>query len=141
MRRCKDYFFYKQKYKTAIYQCAVFTAVAIYQGFPGGLVVESTCLWRRHRFNPWVAKTPRRRKWQPPLLFLSGKFYGQWSLASYSPRGCKESDTTGQARMQRIINTIPFSLKKIVLSTYTCIHHHTHSLSSFLSLCIFSITI
>ena len=37
---------------------------------------------------------PRRRKWQPTPVFLPGEFYGQRSLAGYSPWGCKESDMT-----------------------------------------------
>ena len=40
----------------------------------------------------WVKKIPWRRKW----IFLPGKFYGQKSLAGYSPRACKESDMTEQ---------------------------------------------
>ena len=35
-----------------------------------------------------------RRKWQPTPVFLPGKSHGQRSLAGYSPRGRKESDTT-----------------------------------------------
>ena len=53
---------------------------------------ESTCQHRRCRrvwFNPWVGKISWRRKWQPTLVFLPGKFYGQRSLVSYSPWGCK----------------------------------------------------
>ena len=34
------------------------------------------------------------RKWQPTPVFLPGKFHGQKSLAGYSPRGHKKSDTT-----------------------------------------------
>ena len=34
------------------------------------------------------------RKWQPTPLFLPGQFHGQRTLAGYSPRDCKESDTT-----------------------------------------------
>ena len=52
---------------------------------------------RRHRrrgFNPWVRKTPWRRKWQPTPVFLPGKSHGQSSLAGYSPQGHKESGTT-----------------------------------------------
>ena len=37
---------------------------------------------------------PLRRAWQPTLVFLPGKSHGQRSLAGYSPRGRKESDTT-----------------------------------------------
>ena len=35
-----------------------------------------------------------RRKWQPTLVLLPGKFHGWRSLVGYSPRGRKESDTT-----------------------------------------------
>ena len=37
---------------------------------------------------------PWRRKWQPTPVFLPGEFNGQRSLAVYSPRGCKDWDTT-----------------------------------------------
>ena len=54
--------------------------------------------WRRHRrpeFEPWVGKIPRRRAWQPTLVFLPGKSQGQWSLVGYSPwRAHAGSDTT-----------------------------------------------
>ena len=58
---------------------------------------KSTCQCRRckrHRFDPWVGKIPRSRKWQPPPLGLLGKFHGQRSLAGYSPWGHKESYMT-----------------------------------------------
>ena len=45
-------------------------------------------------FDPWVRKTPWRRKWQPALIFLLGKSHVQRSLVGYSSWGCKESDTT-----------------------------------------------
>ena len=34
-----------------------------------------------------------RRAWQPMPAFLPGESHGQRSLAGYSPRGCKESET------------------------------------------------
>ena len=37
----------------------------------------------------WVGKIPWRRAWQPTPVFLPGESHGQWSLAGYSPRGCK----------------------------------------------------
>ena len=43
--------------------------------------------------QPWVGKTPWRRKWQPTPVFLPGKSHGQRSLMGYSPWSCKESDT------------------------------------------------
>ena len=39
-----------------------------------------------------VGKIPWRREWLPTQVFLPGEFHGQRSLASYSPRGHKESD-------------------------------------------------
>ena len=41
-------------------------------------------------------KTPWRRAWQFTPVFLPGESHGQRSLAGYSPRGRKESDTTEQ---------------------------------------------
>ena len=43
------------------------------------------------RFDPWVGKIPRRRKWQLRLVFLPGKSH---CLVGYSPWGRKESDMT-----------------------------------------------
>ena len=37
---------------------------------------------------------PWRRKWQPTPVFLPGESHGQRSLAGYSQRGNRESDTT-----------------------------------------------
>ena len=50
-------------------------------------------------FNPWVGKTPGRRKWQPTPVFLPRESHGQRSLVGNSPRGHKESDTTKHAHM------------------------------------------
>ena len=37
-----------------------------------------------HRFNPWVRKTPSRRKWQPTPAFLPGESHRRRSLVGYS---------------------------------------------------------
>ena len=55
---------------------------------------EPACQYKRRRFEPWVRKIPRKRKWQPTPVFLSGKSHGQRSLVGYSPWGHKELDTT-----------------------------------------------
>ena len=55
---------------------------------------ESACRWRRCRFDPWVGKTPWRRKCQPTPVFLPGESHGQRSLAGYSPWGCTKSYMT-----------------------------------------------
>ena len=63
--------------------------------FPGGSDgKEFACQCRRHGFDPWVRKIPRRRKWRPTPAFLPGKFHGQRRLADYRPWGSKEWDTT-----------------------------------------------
>ena len=53
---------------------------------PGGSGKKSACQcrWKRHGFDCWVKKIPWNRKWQPILVFLPVKFYGQKSLAGYS---------------------------------------------------------
>ena len=48
----------------------------------------------RRGFDPWVGKIPWRRERQPTLVLLPGAFYGQRSLAGYSPWGRQEWDTT-----------------------------------------------
>ena len=50
---------------------------------------ESACQCRRPGFNPWVRKTPWRRKWQSTPALLPGKSHRQTSLAGYTPRGRK----------------------------------------------------
>ena len=77
-------------------------------GLPGGTVVKNPLakaedtrdmdsnpnLTSNPNPNPWVRNIPWSRKWQRAPVFLPGKFHGQRSLAGYSPRGHKESDTT-----------------------------------------------
>ena len=47
-----------------------------------------------HKFDPRVGKMPRRRAWQPILVFMPGESHGQRSLMGYSLWRPKESDTT-----------------------------------------------
>ena len=54
---------------------------------------------KRHSFHPWVRKIPWSRKWQPTPVFLPGESHGQRSLAAYSEKDCKESDTAQCAHM------------------------------------------
>ena len=59
------------------------------------LVVKNPpCQGKRHQFDPWFGTIPWRRKRQPTPVLLPGEFHRQSSLAGYSPRGLKESDTT-----------------------------------------------
>ena len=53
---------------------------------------DSTCQYRRHRFNPWVRKIPWRRKWQPSIL--AWKIPWTEKPVGYSPWDPKELDTT-----------------------------------------------
>ena len=64
-----------------------------YMGFPQ-LVKESTCNAGDPGSIPGSGRFPWRRKWQPSPVSLPGKSHGQRSLVGYSPRGCKQSDTT-----------------------------------------------
>ena len=49
---------------------------------------QETWVWSLGQEDPWS------RKWQPTPVFLPGESHGQRTLASYSPWGHKESDTT-----------------------------------------------
>ena len=62
---------------------------------------------RRHGLDPWVEKISWRRKWQPSPVFLPGDSHRQRSLAGYSPRGRKESDTTEQLSTSSTLQKLP----------------------------------
>ena len=88
---------------------------------------ESTCQLRRCRFDPWIKKIPRRRKWQPTLIPLPGKIPGQRSLVHYSPWGLEKSDTTQQLNNN---NSFPHCVHQPVLYTCVCaacmLSHFSH---------------
>ena len=51
---------------------------------------DSACQCRRSKrpgFNPWLGKTPWRRKWQPTPVFLPGKSHGPEKLGGLQSRG------------------------------------------------------
>ena len=57
----------------------------------------SACQCRRCQFDPWVRMFPWHRKWQPPPVFLPGKYHGQRSPRRATVHGlAKDSDTTEQ---------------------------------------------
>ena len=61
----------------------------------GGLEVKASASNAgKPGFHAWVGKIPWRRKWQPIPVFLPEESHGRRSLVGYSPRGCKELDTT-----------------------------------------------
>ena len=88
----------RDKSKQRIHEKSIYGKESCMVGFPRGASgKESTCQCRRCqrcRFDPWVGKTLWRGKGQPTPVFVPGKSHGQRSLVSYSPWGCKESDTT-----------------------------------------------
>ena len=94
-------------------------------GLPWWLRRSRICLQcRRPRFNPWVGKVPWRRKWQPTLVFLSGEFHQQRTLAGYSLWSCKELDTSEQLTLFTSLFSICVSHNhRLQNITYT----HTHS--------------
>ena len=58
---------------------------------------EPTCQGRRHRglrVSSWVGKVPWRRAGQPMPVYLPRESPWTEEPGGYSPRGCKESDTT-----------------------------------------------
>ena len=57
---------------------------------------------RRPGFDFWVGKIPWRRECQLTLVFLPGESCGQRSLAGYSPRGRRESDTSNTDTLRSI---------------------------------------
>ena len=77
---------------------------------------------RRPRFNPWVGKTPWRRKWQSSPVLLPGKSHGWRSLVGYSTWGCKESDKT-----ERLHFHFHFHILLSHLHLYTELYTHTCS--------------
>ena len=70
---------------------------------------------KRHEFDLWVGKIPRRRKWQPAPVFLPEKFHGQRSLAGSSLWGRKETDIVKRAYAHARAHT----------------HTHTHTHTDF----------
>ena len=46
---------------------------------------------------------PLEKAWQPTAVFSPGEFRGQRSLAGYSPRGHKESDTTARLMLSVLL--------------------------------------
>ena len=124
-------------------QGALFCGPITSCSFPDGSADKESLLQcrrhRRHRFDPWVGKIPWRRKWQPTLVFLPGKSHGQRSVASYSPWGCKELDTTerlskaGNSSLPEPVLKMPVSRPSSELGISTPPVGPVHPSSSYLS--------
>ena len=82
------------KVKTNIFLNAYVVFGALFKGHPrwhSGKEFACQCKrCKRSRFDPWVGKSPWRRKWQPPPIVLPGELCGQRSLVGYSPWACQE---------------------------------------------------
>ena len=59
----------KEKWLYYILYMLISQQVYIKQGFPGGSVVKNLPASAGDRFEPWVGKTPWRKKWQPISQF------------------------------------------------------------------------
>ena len=57
-------------------------------------VKKSACSVEDSGSIPGLLRSPGRREWQPPPVFLPGEFHGQRNLVGYSPCGHKELDMT-----------------------------------------------
>ena len=74
-------------------------------GFPDGSVgEESTCSAgdRGDAGSSQGPEGPQEGKWQPTPVFLPKKPHRQRSLASYSPKGCKEWTRLRDSHTHRI---------------------------------------
>ena len=80
---------------------------------------ESTCQCRKCRFNPWVEKSPWRRKWQPTPVSLPGESHGLRRLVGYSPRDHKRIGHNLATKQQQqhpllfMLITIVFNMQEI----------------------------
>ena len=63
-------------------------------GFPGDSVVKNLPAVQEMQVLSLSREVPQEKEMAPTPVFLPGKAHGQRSLVSYSPWGCKESDTT-----------------------------------------------
>ena len=62
---------------------------------------ESSCHFRRCRFNPCIGKIPWRRTWQPTPVFFLGNPMDRGVWWSTAPGVAKESDMTWQLNKQQ----------------------------------------
>ena len=72
------------------FMCIKRLAACTVLGVPGAISgKEPTCQCKRHKrrgFNPWVG-IPKRRKWLPTPVILSGESHGQRNLAGLQSIG------------------------------------------------------
>ena len=87
--------------------------------FNNGFLVAQTVKYLLAMRETWVrslgGEDPWRRKQQPTVVLLPGKFHGQRSLVGYSPWSHKESDTTEQLHFTSILQKLE-QLPKVILN-------------------------
>jgi len=91
--------------------------------------ISSRCLLHLLEATHWGGK------WQPTLVFLSGKSHGQRSLVGYSPWSCKELDMTkwwSTQKPPRVLGLwpLPPSSKPVIAVWVLLLHHHDADSSS-----------
>ena len=80
-----------------LFVCDISTLLGMYLSFPSSSDRKvSACDARDPGLIPGSGRSSGEGNGNPTAVFLPGKSHGLRSLAGYSPRGCKESDTTEQ---------------------------------------------
>ena len=64
-------------------------------------------------------KDPLEEEMATTPVFLPGESHGQRSLRGYSPKGCKELDTTEHACIEALWLKLP-NIKYIILTIFNC---------------------
>ena len=80
---------------------------------------------------PGLGRSPWRKEWLSPPVFLPGKCHSQKSLMCYSPRGHKESNTTEWQHTHT--HTHPSKISKCKESTLTGMMNNTKNIVTHLS--------
>ena len=85
------------------------------KGFPGGSVVKNPPATQEMQ----VRSLPWRRKWQPTLVFLPGKYHGQRRAAGSGPWGSQKKSNRTQWRNEQQQRTLssPWSKSPEMVST------------------------
>ena len=89
------------------------------RGFPGGSAVKNLPA-NAGDVNSIPGSGGSPRKWHPTLVFLSGKFHGQRSLAGYGPWGHKESAITEQSSTKLFLRQGKSVSEEVIIAEQLC---------------------
>ena len=81
-------------------------------GFPGGSVIK--ILPAISGFDPWIRKSPWRRKWEPTPVFLPGEYHGQ-----EKPGGLQSMGSQSRTRLSHSCPGITLVLKSLCQAKLT----------------------